>query len=597
MTADTDALKSKPSLDALPCELTSKIMDNLALAAAEDKSAAALDNFHLSFAPGQTPYAGYSQDLLSLMVVNKLFYQLVTTRFLTTITVASHKPRSLAGLKPGQHPFVFNRDDHDDPCSASFSSGLGGDSSASKAPSSQFPALQKLWLDCHDRESATSLKYSLLLDWSRASITKSFACLTVDTSVFNFLDKEYENLAELESSMESLATEFANLVALQEHKITSTLINSEPDLRSLSTLIEAFDQKQVLSSVEGLHLNHYIGRDSDDMSILKTLRNLKTLTFESPGNAVNSFLPILEGFSHLEQLTYKTIDTPLPPAFPKTLKKLSTYNYSFFHKALGSRPHSLDQLVELHINFLGELPCNTTMPMQSLKTLVAEGQTGKNLDTISLFLSQNPSITALSIPISTKLICGYFESRRFFPSLRNIECLNLCFESFRLNDADVSCSRSVLENIFTHMHSLKVLLLQSTSSHISLEYLIKALTSTHANRTTDLTLISAYFTPNVRTNCSASPLSCFQEAGSSVDLNSRLPFFPDGVVLADFIKVKDLPPTCTFADGLSPTAKVDIDVVALKKLFKHNPSTTSATKSSEYLTRRIAQIHQIPWFL
>jgi hypothetical protein len=596
-SADTDALKSKASLDALPCELTSKIMDNLALAAAEDESSAVLDKFHLSLAPGPAPYAGYSQDLLSLMVVNKLFYELVTARFLTTITVASHKPRSLACLKTDKHPFVFNCDDHADSHSVSSSSLSVSKSSASKLPSYQLPTVQKLWLNCHDRESATSLKYSLLLDWSRVSISKSLACLTVDTSVFNFLQKKYKNSEELKNSMNSLATGFAKLVALQEHKITSTLINSEPDLRNISILIKSFDQQRVLSSVEGLHMNHYLGNPSDDMSIIQTLLNLKTLTFESLHNIEKTFLPILEGFSHLEQLTFKSIETPLPPAFPKTLKKLSTYNYSFFHKALASRPYNLDNLVELRINFLGVFPCNTAISMRSLKTLVLEGQTEKNLDAISFFLSQNPGITALSIPISTKLICGYFESRRFFPSLRNIECLNLCFESFRLNDADVSCSKSVLETIFTHMRRLKVLLLQSTSSHISLEYLIKALTSTYVNRTTDLTLISAYFTPNARANCTASPLSCFQEVASNIDIQDRLSFFPNGVVLADFIKVKQLAPTRTFANGLCPTAKVDIDVVMLKKLFKNNPSITSAAKSSECLTRRIAQIHQIPWFL
>lgn len=598
-TFTVDPSKPKAYFERLPVELTSKIIDNLAFVATDDETSETLDKFYMSLSPSQGHYLDYPQDLLSLMGVNKLFYNLVTTRFLTTITVASHTSQSLESLKTDDHPFVFSGGHLSKPVDSSSNSLPSEIDSNEKSPGSRLPMIKKLLLNCYDKESSTLFKYDLSLDWSQNFISNRLTCLTVDTSVFTFVNSQHEELSDelLVMSKKDLASGFAKLVALQENEISCTFINSKHHITDLTILIQAFDQYHVLTSVENLQIISYLGHANDDLSIIQSLVNLKKFTFESSNQIARKYLPAFDSFSTLKQLTFKSADTPIPPNFPKTLKKLSTYNYSFFHNQLDSQVQNHNNLVELRLNFIGELPCNISTPFKFLKTLIVEGQIKRNLDTISQFISQNSSITALSIPVSAKLICGYFESRRFFPSLRNIECLNLCFESSRLNDTDIAFSDSVLENIFTHMHSLNVLLLQSTSSHISLEHLIHALTGTYSNRTTNLTQISLYFTLNTNINFTASPLECFRETTSTTNTGSRFSFFPDDVVLNDFVKIKNLAPIYTQKNVFSPTAKIDIDVKKLKMLFIHNPSTTSTAKASECFTRRIAQIHQIPWFL
>lgn len=595
-TSTVDPSNPKAHFEKLPVELTSKIIDDLAFVATDDET---LDKFYMSLSPSQGHYTDYPKDLLSLMGVNKLFYNLVTTRFLTVITVASHNSRSLESLETDDHPFVFSGGHFSKPVDSP-SNSLPSEIHSNEKPSgSRPPMIKKLLLNCYDKESSTLFKYDLILDWSQNFISNRLTCLTVDTSVFTFVNSQYKDFSDELSvvSKKDLASGFAKLVALQENDISCTFINSKHHTNDLAILIQAFNQYHVLTSVENLQIVSYLDHTNNDLSMIQSFVNLKKFTFESSKQIERKFLSVIDSFSSLNQLTFKSADTPFPPTFPKTLKKLSTYNYSFFHNQLDFQTQNFDNLVELRLNFIGELPCNASTPFKNLKTLIVKGQIKRNLDTISQFISQNSSITALSIPVSAKLICGYFESRRFFPSLRNIECLNLGFESSRPNDADISFSGSVLENIFTHMHSLKVLLLQSTRSHISLEHLIHALTGTYSNRTTNLTQISLYFTLNTNVNVTASSLECFRETSSTPDTSSRFSFFPDGVVLDNFVKIKSLAPIYTQKNAFSPTAKIDIDVEKLKTLFIHNPSTTITAKASECFTRRITQIHQIPWFL
>lgn len=620
---------SKIGLNQLPFEIILMILDHLVIATDSIPPHTDIDLFIQGCSGSRKPiyHRMYNKNFISLLAVNRLFYELVTHKIYKNMILSlsdqtpiiSNRESSVC-TKSESNPFVF----HGGSTFEEFDVTLSERYWYSTGTLTTFilKKVQSLCITAQDRwyyEPVTSQ----LLNWSTLSAATNLKFLTIDTKVFSFIYNEhynspflgneednywsiYEKLLSIKKEgsdnyliqdfdrvmskastprdivaykLQQLSDTFAKIVVNQTHKITCTFIHNYHRLPNFSSLIWAFEKYKTLDTVETLVIQNSIRGISSFLFVshLALLKNLKRFCFDSYMNFESSLFTILEKLEFLEQLLFDTSFTSLPTEpfrLPHKLQKLVITEKIFFHNQLKLQPKSLENLVELHLNFrsgyyntdLWYQDILDKLKLAGLKTLVAKGETQDNMLLLSNIISLNPGITTFSLSIPS-----FYRNKigDILTAMKNIECFSIYFGPTMSDPRENIESSSLISNTLASLPSLKNLLLDSGDLSLSLRRVLKDISFIHAEKCPNLEAMTIYHTNySSAVGSSTDVMDCFEE---TVSKNNSI---ISGIDLSKFMKITDILPSSEVKSNEFPLCKLDINVKRLREALEDNKFNT-----------------------
>lgn len=327
--------------------------------------------------------------------------------------------------------------------------------------------------------------------------------------VKNLRDSKAPNKKEF-YRLQVLISAITKLIAAQKPGFTCKIVSVSGKFLYLASLLWMFDMKQVLDTVESLHIT------SDDVNLfdcnfppeLRKMKKLKNLLYKCEyqhyfehNDDLRSVFNAIEHLESLDQLVIYITQPPEPPKFPSKLTRL--YVDDSFIAGRNDPPFGthLDNIVELSLELSRALYFfdatseeSRFLRMKNLKTLTVKDAVMDNSDLVFSLLQCNPQITSFSVSLVT-WDCGSVFRLLLGLDKINIKCLSISCKHLDLprhmdtNFNFTSKMSKILSKVFP---SLKVLLIGAFPSRLSLKQLIQDLAHNYVVKTHNLNKIYIY---------------------------------------------------------------------------------------------------------
>lgn len=381
-----------------------------------------------------------------------------------------------------------------------------------------------------------------------------------------------------------LFNSLARLVAFQDQPVNCQIYSDKSDLFQLAQILWAFENKSVLDNVSFLQVKLAANTASIPNPLLRLLQNMKKLESlmivvvveqtqnNYTENAVASLMNTIRPLSCLEKLTYVGPRLSLVPNLPNSVKYLIIDGDLLFPASMPSFDELLANVVQLDLSFATNqsqeyIGHPRLVKLKNIKSFTARGMVAENMAFIKMFVDVNKSITTLSI---TLLYKSSAKLQTLLPEMGHIECFNINFtglsETVSSNPGDSSMFNvdRLLEFIFAHLTSLRVLLFNTLPFSISLHSLVKYLIYQYIYSTKHLDRIYIFGTGQIETFGDTRAIFFRESEPFHCD------YLPENVNLSEFCKVESLAPNTSNYGGSFydySCLRLCLDVFTMKKLF------------------------------